>query len=178
LKSHQIIIAFIFLTTIVGCEHNVRGGLDGGNESWQIFRGDAGLSGYADVQLSGKLALLWTYKSGAGTTSSPVVYNHTVYWCDRRGKIYGVDAAGKQVFDYDFATAVEASPMIIDSTLYIGRIDGFMSALSLKSKDTLWNFETLGQISASPNTGVFTGREALVFGSYDNCLYCLDMKTG
>jgi outer membrane protein assembly factor BamB len=68
--------------------------------------------------------------------------------------------------------------MIHDSTLYIGRIDGFMSALSLVTGDTLWNFETFGQISASPNTGMFRGKPSVVFGSYDNYLYCIDEQTG
>ncbi|GHU88687.1 hypothetical protein FACS1894155_04040 [Bacteroidia bacterium] len=122
--------------------------------------------------------MLWSYKSDARTSSSPVIYNQTAYWSDKRGRIYGIDAEGKPVFNYDFATAVEASPMISDSILYIGRIDGFMSALSLNRKDTLWNFETLGQISASPNTGVFKGKETVVFGSYDNFLYCVDKKSG
>jgi outer membrane protein assembly factor BamB len=152
--------------------------LPNSGESWALFRGDAGLRGYADVSLPDKPVLLWVYKSNSRTSSSPVIYNGTAYWSDKRGRIYGIDAAGKPVFGYDFATAIEASPMVSDSILYIGRIDGFMSALSLSRKDTLWNFETLGQISASPNTVVFKGKEAVVFGSYDNFLYCVDKKSG
>lgn len=53
-----------------------------------------------------------------------------------------------------------------------------MSAISLESRDTLWNFETMGQISASPNRVGFEGRKAIVFGSYDNYLYCVDERTG
>ncbi|MDR2473752.1 MAG: PQQ-binding-like beta-propeller repeat protein [Tannerella sp.] len=148
------------------------------SSDWTIFRGDAGLKGYSDVQLPDKLQLLWAYKSDSRTSSSPVISKNTVYWCDKRGKIIGVDIQGTKVFEYDFATAVEASPIISDSMLYIGRIDGLMSALSLSQKDTVWNFETMGQISASPNIGVFEGREAVVFGSYDNILYCLEKSSG
>jgi outer membrane protein assembly factor BamB len=153
-----------------------------GNENserdWSLFRGDAGLSGYTSVGLPEKPVLLWTHKTEARTSSSPVVYDRMAYWCDKRGHIYGVDVSGTRCFDYDFATAVDATPMIRDSVLYIGRIDGFMSALSLTTRDTLWNFETLGQISASPNMGTFEGKEALVFGSYDNYLYCIDRQNG
>jgi outer membrane protein assembly factor BamB len=53
-----------------------------------------------------------------------------------------------------------------------------MSALSLVTGDTLWNFETFGQISASPNTGTFDGKQAIIFGSYDNYLYCIDKDKG
>jgi outer membrane protein assembly factor BamB len=146
--------------------------------SWTLFRGDPGLSGYSRARLPGKPVLLWTYRSDSRTSSSPVVYRQTVYWCDKRGHVYGIDKDGTRCFDYDFRTAVEATPMICDSVLYIGRIDGFMSALSLAASDTLWNFETMGQISASPNTGVFEGKQAVVFGSYDNYLYCVDRATG
>jgi outer membrane protein assembly factor BamB len=152
--------------------------ISGKSGDWKIFRGDAGLRGYSNAKLPEKPQLLWTYKSESRTSSSPVIYNQTVYWSDKRGKILGVDFHGEKLFEYDFATAVEASPMISDSILYIGRIDGFLSALSLSLKDTLWNFETLGQISASPNIGIFEGREAVVFGSYDNYLYCIDKATG
>ena len=68
--------------------------------------------------------------------------------------------------------------MIHDSILYIGRIDGFLSAVSLSKKDTLWNFETMGQVSATPNTVNFEGRQSVVFGSYDNFLYCVDARDG
>jgi outer membrane protein assembly factor BamB len=146
--------------------------------SWTLFRGDPGLSGYTNAKLPAKPVLLWTYKSDSRTSSSPVVYRQTAYWCDKRGHVYGIDKDGTLCFDYDFRTAVEATPMIRDSVLYIGRIDGFMTALSLAGGDTLWNFETMGQISASPNTGVYEGRQAVVFGSYDNYLYCVDRKTG
>ena len=149
-----------------------------GAMDWRLFRGDAALSGYTDTRLPKNPVLLWTYKSDARTSSSPVIANGTTYLCDKRGRIRGVDIDGAQVFDYDFKTAVEATPMIHDSVLYIGRIDGVMSAVSLSRKDTLWNYETMGQLVASPNFTTFEDRQAVVFGSYDNILYCLDGRTG
>ena len=53
-----------------------------------------------------------------------------------------------------------------------------MSRYSLESRDTLWNFETMGQISASRTGLVLRGGRAIVFGSYDNYLYCVDERTG
>ncbi|MCL2501920.1 MAG: PQQ-binding-like beta-propeller repeat protein, partial [Bacteroidales bacterium] len=122
--------------------------------------------------------LLWTFNSGSYTKSSPVVYDRTVYWSDRRGRIFGVNISGEQVFDYAMETAVDAIPMIHDSILYMGRIDGLLYALSLPKHDTLWTFETWGQIAASPNLMSFDGREAIIVGSYDNYLYCVDSKSG
>ena len=143
-----------------------------------MFRGDAALSGYTDTRLPKNPVLLWTYKSDVRTSSSPVIANGIAYWSDKRGHIRGVDLTGEQVFDYDFKTAVEATPMIHDSVLYIGRIDGNMSAISLSRKDVLWNYETMGQVSASANYVDFGERQAVIFGSYDNYLYCLDSQTG
>lgn len=149
-----------------------------GTPDWKIFRADRGLSGYTDTCLPKEPVLKWTYKGETRTVSSPIVSGGTTYWCDKRGYVRGVDINGKLVFEYDLQTAVEATPLIADSVLYVGRIDGFMTAISLSDKDTLWNYETMGQISASPNLLKFAGRESVVFGSYDNYLYCVDTGSG
>lgn len=145
---------------------------------WPLFRGDAALSGYTNTPLPRNPVLLWNYKGGVRTVSSPVVNKGTTYWCDRRGRVLGVDIDGTLSFEYNMETAVEATPMIYDSVLYIGRIDGIMTAISLSRKDTVWTYETMGQISASPNSVDFEGRQAVIFGSYDNYLYCVDLRDG
>lgn len=171
-----IYIAFICLLT--SCHSNSGSSGSPGRMDWKLFRGDPSLSGYTDTPLPRKPVLLWTYKGETRTVSSPVVDKGTTYWCDKRGRVQGVDIKGNLCFEYDLQTAVEATPMIYDSTLYIGRIDGFMTAISLARKDTIWNYETQGQISASPNLMKFADRKAIVFGSYDNYLYCVDAKNG
>jgi len=173
-KTLWIVFWLVFLTACNKTDKK----LPDNDADWTIFRGDSGLSAYADVELPDQPTLYWTFKSNSRTASSPVIYRQTAYWSDKRGHIYGIDNQGIAVFNYDFATAIDASPMISDSILFIGRIDGWMSALSLSRQDTLWNFETLGQISASPNTGIFQGKEVVVFGSYDNFLYCVDKYSG
>lgn len=175
---HFKILIFFFLGLNFSCSNTSLSKQDKNTKDWLLFRGNASLSGYTKVKLPGNPHLLWTYKSESRTASSPIISEQTAYWCDKRGKIFGVDIEGKPIFEYDLKTAVEATPMISDSTLYIGRIDGFMSAISLSGKDTIWNFETLGQISASPNSVDFEGEKAIVFGSYDNYLYCINNKTG
>ncbi|MDR3328944.1 MAG: PQQ-binding-like beta-propeller repeat protein [Prevotellaceae bacterium] len=169
--------SLIFFLLLYSCQSAQQG--DGkGSGSWPIFRGNPALSGYADISLSRTPTLLWAYKSGERTSSSPVVQEQTTYWSDKRGRIYGVNIAGEQCFSYSFNSAVEASPTICDSVLYIGRIDGTMSAISLATADTLWSFETQGQISAPPNMEMFGETAAIVFGSYDSYLYCIDRQTG
>ena len=177
----QPVIAYL-LTGMAGlfvaCNSNTGSSFSQMNMDWQIYRGDESLSGYTDTRLPENPALLWTYKSEKRTDSSPVVDKGTTYWSDSRGRILGVDIHGRLRFEYDLQTAVNATPMIFESTLYVGLIDGTMTAISLEKKDTVWTYETMGQISASPNRANFEGRRAIVFGSYDNFLYCVDARNG
>ena len=149
-----------------------------GSLDWTLFRGNEQLSGYTRTALPKNPTLQWSYQAKSRTVSSPVVLNGVTYWCDRKGKVYGVDLSGEQVFSYDLKTMVEATPMIRDSVLFIGTIEGQMVALSLTKQDVLWSYDTLGQISASPNHVDFAGRDAIVFGSYDNYLYSIGQQDG
>ena len=172
-----LLVLWLFLLSSCG-GNNSKPVISEGNLDWTIFRGDPALSGYTDVSLPKNPVMKWTYSADSRTISSPIVHNGITYWSDKRGRILGVNSNGELIFDYELKTAVDATPMIYDSTLYIGRIDGFMTAISLATKDTIWTFETWGQISASANIIEFEGRTAVVFGSYDNFFYCVDAKTG
>jgi outer membrane protein assembly factor BamB len=173
----QTTLLFVSLLLLTACKNSSG---NGGNSigDWTIFRGNPSLSGYTDCPLPDHPLLLWSFKSDSYTKSSPIVYHGVAYWSSRRGHVFGVDIEGKQVFDYTMETAVDATPMIHDSTLYIGRMDGNLSAISLITQELLWNFETWGQISASPNIINLNGKEAIVVGSYDNYLYCMDSESG
>ena len=177
IKIHVFCICLIVNLLFPACNTNT-GADDNVAGNWSIFRGNTALSGYTDVSLPDNPVLLWTFKSDSYTKSSPVVYQQVAYWSDRRGRIFGINLAGEQTFDYAMETAVDATPMIYDSVLYIGRIDGFLYAISLAQQDTLWSFETFGQIAASPNRINFNGKEAVIVGSYDNYLYCIDGEDG
>ena len=144
--------------------------------SWSLFRGNRALSGYTSQSLPDQMTLLWSHRSDVRTISSPVVEEGTAYCCDVKGKVHGVDINGEKAFEFDLKTPVEATPMIYDSTLYIGRIDGALTALSLRERDTLWSHYTEGQISASPNITDDDG--TIVVGSYDNYMYSIDRHTG
>ena len=171
------LVKIIVLIFFVSCQ-NKTDNHNSNSDDWSIFRGNTSLSGYTNVSLPDNPVLLWSFKSDSYTKSSPVVYHRVVYWSSRRGRIFGINIEGKQVFDYAMETAVDATPMIYESVLYIGRMDGNLCAVSLTKQDTLWTFETWGQIAASPNLIHFEGREAILIGSYDNYLYCIDSKNG
>ena len=166
-----------------------------GNEyglNWTIFRGDPSLSGHTAISLPDNPVLLWTFAADSRTRSSPIVYNGVTYWSDRRGRILGVDINGELVFDLDLEVALrelpdirprisggtDATPMIYNSVMYLGLLDGYMLAISLDTKEILWRFYTDGQISASANIVEFEGQTALIFGSYDHYFYVLNAETG
>ena len=166
------------LALLVCCNGHSGSSGDQGHMNWNIFRGDESLSGYTDIRLPDNPVLLWTYKSEKRTDSSPIIDKGVTYWSDKRGRILGVDIDGKLRFEYDLETAVNATPMIFGATLYVGRIDGIMTAISLTAKDAVWTYETMGQITASPNRTTFEGRQTIVFGSHDNFLYSIDAQHG
>ncbi len=169
------LVALLFLS-LTGCNTSIRN-----NEatlSWPSFRGNSSLQGYAAVNIPDEPQLLWTVEYKVRSVSSPVVLNGVLFRCDRRGKITGVNAEGQNNFEYDFATAVEAPLMVHDSVLYVARIDGTISALSLRTKTILWEYETEGQLSGSANIIEEGDQRYILFGSYDYFLYCLDAATG
>ena len=178
-KTRLFLQALIILIFLCAACDNYSGKTESVEDmSWKLFRGNRRLNGYAGKSLPENPTLLWSYRGGKRTVSSPIVDNGTTYWCDRKGLISGVDINGKLCFSYALNTSVESTPMIHDSILYIGRIDGYLSAISLEKKDTIWNYETLGQISASPNITNFRNQKSIIFGSYDNYFYCLDHQNG
>lgn len=172
----RFVIYFFFPLLFIGCDHSLRS--NKASLSWPSFRGSSSLQGYAAVVVPSEPQLLWTVEHKVRTVSSPVVLDGTAYWCDRRGKVTGVGANGQPVFEYDFATAVEAPLMAYDSVLYVARIDGTLSALSLRTRKILWEYETEGQLSGSANIIEEGDRCYVLFGSYDYYLYCLDAATG
>jgi outer membrane protein assembly factor BamB len=110
-----------------------------------------------------------------------------VYTLNRKGELRGYTLDGDSCFFNNLETTIEASFIAVDSTLYIGRTDGFVTALPLRTilslhideesertSSLLWEFETFGQISGSPN---FVGDQLLV-GSYDGSMYTVDAQTG
>ena len=131
MEIKKTIILFLLFVFLLSACNKLTGSGNNTSGNWPIFRGNPSLTAYTNDSLPDNPTLLWSFKSEASTKSSPVVYNRVAYWSDRRGHIFGVNIEGKQMFDYAMETAVDATPMIHDSVLYIGRIDGILLAISL-----------------------------------------------
>ena len=147
---------------------------DGLNRDWTIFRGSPSLCGYTECDIPASPKLLWSRSVQSRTVAAPIVYDGWVYTLDRKGRLRRFSPEGDSVLVHDFQTAIEASFVVDDSILYVGRIDGYVNAFSIARQQVVWDFETLGQISGSPN---LVGDQLLV-GSYDGCMYTFDKKTG
>ena len=148
-----------------------------GSDNWCIFRGSSSLSGYTDCRLPEEPQLQWTFRADVRTVASPIVCSGICYTCDRKGMLRGIDEEGRLCFEHDLGTLIESNFLLQDSTLYIGRLDGFITALTLGGRER-WQFETEGQISASPNTVDMPGGRQILVGSYDNYMYALDAESG
>ena len=143
-------------------------------KDWPIYRGSPSLCGYTDCTLPNVPQLVWSVTTQSRTVAAPIVYDGWVYTLDRKGCLRRFSAEGDSALVHDFQTTVEASFIVDDSILYVGRIDGRVNAFDIRSQRVMWDFETYGQVSGSPN---LVDNQLLV-GSYDGSMYTLDKKTG
>ena len=156
------------------------------SDNWTIFRGSPSLSGNSECSVPAVPQLRWSRTVQTRTVASPIVCEGVVYTLDRKGRLRSFTAEGDSALIFDFNTPIEASFIVSDSVLYIGRIDGFVNAFSLKEKKLLWEYETLGQISGSPNLISPSGAgetphrptPIILIGSYDGGMYSLDATSG
>ena len=148
------------------------------SEDWTIFRGSPSLNGFADCDIPASPRLLWSKTLQSRTVAAPIVYGGWVYILNRKGQLYRFSPEGDSVMIHDFKSAIEASFVVDDSMLYVGRIDGHINAFSITRHRVVWDYETLGQISGSPNLIDINGKRHLLVGSYDGGMYVLNALTG
>ena len=155
---------------------------DGEQMEWSIFRGSPSLCGYTPCSLPAEPTLSWSISRQTRTVAAPIVHDSVVYTLSRKGDMIGYSLDGDSCLSYSLGNPVEASFIIDKDRIFIGRIDGMVTALAInrntmtgrKELSELWNFETEGQISGSPNII----DDHLLIGSYDNFMYTLDAATG
>ena len=54
------------------------------------------------------------------------------------------------MWEFDSGSGFEASPSVVNQTLFIGDTDGRLHALDVESGQKLWEFQTGDRISATP----------------------------
>lgn len=56
---------------------------------------------------------------------------------------------GELIWKFNAESSIEAAPIILDNTIYIGSLEGALFALDAKSGELKWKYLTDGQISGS-----------------------------
>src|ERR1035437_7112904 len=121
-------ILFLIISYIVCLQSNAQD-----NSSWPIFRGSPDLHGIANVQMPKFPKLLWTFKMGDKTKSSPVISAGSIYIGSNNGNIYSISETGKLLWKYNAGTAIEAPPLVVDNTVFVGSLEGALLALDSKT---------------------------------------------
>ncbi|OQY28110.1 MAG: hypothetical protein B6244_08380 [Candidatus Cloacimonetes bacterium 4572_55] len=149
-------------------------------EKWQIFRGDANLTGVSHVELPEQLRLLWTFKTDDEIRSSAVIDDNKAYIGSSDGAVYALNISdGEKIWAYKTDdSVVEAPPLLADGSVFVGSLDGILYALDAENGSLKWKFETDGKIVGSANYSLIEGMPRIFFGSYDSKIYCLDAQSG
>lgn len=148
---------------------------------WPQFRGNPALTGIAEGSLEFPMTLLWTTKTEDAIKSSPIVAGGKLYIGSDDGGVYALDAGtGKTLWKFMTGGPVEAAPLLLDGTIYIGSSDFKFYALDAETGKTRWEFETVDKILGAANYAPAPDGNGhwILFGGYDEFLYCLNAGTG
>ena len=152
-----------------------------GNDNWPIFRGDAALTGRAVGNLPDALEIAWKFQTEDAVRSAPIIANDNVFISSMDKHLYAVDlATGTEIWKFEADDELEASGLYHNGFIYIGSNSGTFYAIRCENREPVWTFKANGKITGSANIAKHpeTGRAVILFGSYDNNLYCLDAETG
>ena len=152
-----------------------------GSENWPVFRGDSALTGVAEGTLPDSLDLAWHYQTRGEIKSTPVVANGTVFFSSTDQHLYAADLkTGQERWWFKANGELEASPLYADGKVFFASDVGTFFGVDAMDGLVVWTFEAGGRILGSANTFIDaeTGNRHILFGSYDNFLYCLNATDG
>ncbi len=148
--------------------------------SWASFRATPDQRGVSKSQLSDKPELKWEFPSPDGWVAGVAIVGKHVYAPALAGYLHSLDLdTGKEVWKYrsiedpdpkKFAAGFKASPLVTDTTIYLGDEDGVMHAIDRATGKKLWVFASDAEIAGC----VALFGEHLLLASHDSFLYCLD----
>ncbi len=142
---------------------------EAGKDEWPVFRGNPLQTGVAASPLPDKLLVQWKFETKDSIEGAPAVAGGVAYVASTDENLYAVDlATGKQKWAYK-AAPFKASPSVHGGAVYAGDSDGKFHCVDAATGKERWAFETGGEITGGAN---FHG-DLVVFGSYDETLYCL-----
>ena len=149
--------------------------------SWASFRHDLSQTGVASTKLPEKLEKLWEVTLGDQIVATAAIVGDFVYVPCLSGELVCLErATGNKLWAYKtvenvapntFAPGFKSSPTVTADAIYLGDEDGVLHAINRQSGKGLWKFTTGAEIFSS--AAIY--EEKIIFGSYDNFLYGLNM---
>ena len=153
----------------------------------RAYRGGPGQTGVASSLVDGDLELLWAVDTAAygdsaavegsgGIESTAAISGGTVYIGTLGGRLLAAALAdGRIEWAYEAAGEVKSSPAVHGNDRPVRRrVRNLPRRRPRPTAPPLWTFAAEGAITSSPNLS--EGR--VLFGSYDNHLYCLALADG
>jgi serine/threonine-protein kinase len=104
-----------------------------------MFHGDLNRDGSAATGGGNMLTLAWSYCTGAGVLSSPIVSAGVVYVASTNGILAALVArSGQLLWQFRAGGPLYSSPAIQNGVVYIGALDGFVYAVDTVSGHLRW----------------------------------------
>lgn len=168
MRSFRHSVIFIFINVLVN-----HGNVYAQSSDWPLFRGNAQLTGVSLSTLPEQPELLWTFEARADLEGSPVIFDNAVYATSLDSQLYALDLhSGKLSWKYAARAETKASPAVSNGVVYFGDESGVFHAVDIATGKRKWLFQTDAGVISSAN--FFEDR--VLFGSYDNHLYCLNTQ--
>lgn len=139
-----------------------------------IFVGDASGKFYSLNTDDGKVQ--WIFNSNGPIYSTPEVSSDYVVFGSSDSSIYCLNKNnGKLIWQFKTNAAVLGSPLIYNNTVYIGGSDNTFHAINLQTGNLIWQISELnGFVECKPALS----DDKIIFGAWDEHLYCLDKNSG
>ncbi len=116
----------------------------------------------------------WKTTLDAQSHTTPAYGNGFTVVGDDEGKVYAIDGSSHIVWKFKTESAVRASAVVADETVYVGSTDHSFYAIHLADGKEKWKFTSAGRIY----NAAAVSAERVVFGGTDHKVYCLDRQGG
>lgn len=146
------------------------------SEDWHMFRRDSLHTAFA-TETSDTLfhRLVWVFSTEGPIYSSPVIWNHTIYFASTDNNLYAVvDTSGELKWQCQLGNWIESTPAVANGKVYVGCMDHQLYAIDAEDGEIEWRYETGSWIESSP----VIARNILYIGGTDHTLYAIDACTG
>ena len=148
----------------------------GDGQTIYAFRDGGGLIGEVAAIGPPPYRLRWKYQTDdvqhAGVEGAATITEDTVYVADSRGTLHAIDlASGNGKWKYVSDGGFEATPLVINSRIFIGDLSGVFHCVSTTGEKQ-WLLDTESGIHGSANAD----GDKIYFGTDGAQIYCLDQQ--